>query len=308
MNKAKYPLLVLAISTACALTGAAVFAQDFGLLAPTGNKPSSLPAGEEAAGDGRQVAQSPAAMPPAHPHPTPGLPFTQPHSALPEPAGTISSEASIVSGGTVTVKVKVPHNKRVYDRFQIFPYPVKPPKKEKETELIPEDPRILRDMLLSIGYSLRSAGHKPYPSGGWRWQYAYNAALRKTGEGVPHFLYQIYPWCDRMQKAVLPEVQRMNAAETARSKNYKKAVEEYENTYSEIENEATRKGLYPLEFKMRGLGVGSVHVPAGTWWVAGYHRAAGITYYWYSPITVRDGGKSAYELTEGNALLIQGAW
>lgn len=229
-----------------------------------------------------------------------------------EPAGQVSTQASLEpaprQGALVTLRIRVPHNKRAHDQFSAYPYPVKPPRIVQPIELLRTERKDVRDQLLMIGYQNRSAANKPFPPGGWRWQYVFQAGLKKSGSSTPHFLVSMYPWANRMVNYCMPYIERLNAIEEQRLKNYERARAYAEKNYAEIEAESTRKGLVPLEVRMKAMGTGRVTLPAGTWWITGLHKTPGLTYYWYMPVTVSDGETPTIYLTEENALVIQGGW
>lgn len=208
----------------------------------------------------------------------------------------------------ITVYIRVPHNDKAVDAFSVYPYPVKPPPVTRPVAMLPDKPNEIKARLLTCGYTNRVKGHQAFPTFGWRWQYAFEAALRRAGGNLPHTILGMYKWRNEMVEHVLPEIMRLNQAEKDRKARYAKAVQEHQASYVELENEATRKGLYPVMMPVKPSFTGQVKVPAGTWWIAGSHKVPGLLYYWQLPVTVAAGEKAAVSLTEGNALLIQGGW
>lgn len=214
----------------------------------------------------------------------------------------------------VKISVNVPHNIDAHNEFTFYPYPMKPPPVRQPVKALPETARSgLQNMLLTSGYSQRTQPASRYPFGGWRWQYAYNAALRRSGLGVPHMMSEMYTWIDDMMPYIKPEVIRSNQAEKDRQQRYQRAKDEYEETRVDIESDSVRKGLFPVPvriqtFSGRVTRFGSARVLPGSWWLVGTHKAAGITYYWNQPVEIDENQPKSIELNEANALLIEGGW
>lgn len=208
----------------------------------------------------------------------------------------------------LTIRIVVPHNAKSVDHFAAYPYPVKPPRITLPVQMLPTKDAELKAQLLQSGYLTRSSGKRLYPPLGWRWEYAFNAALRHCGEGFPHSMLSMYQWCNKMLPYIKPECQRLNDGETARMIRYRHAIEYYDKNGSEAQNEATRNGLSALNIPIKYHGQGSVSLPTGTWWIAGTHKVPGLVYYWQQPVTIGDDGVQELQLLEANALLIQGAW
>lgn len=238
----------------------------------------------------------------------PGNTIVQPAAGKPDNQPANPAVGDQTQPATVFITVSVPHRNKAVDSFTAFPYPVKPPKIFKEILPLPTKIKALKGMLVDTGYTTRFSGDLPYPPGGWRWQYAYQAALRHKGGGVPHTILEMYGWADRMAHYIQPEVIRMNDAEERRKERYDKTVAEYQKSYFEIQNDATRKGLIALNFRTARKGVLGVRLPAGTWWIAGSRKLPGLFYYWQIPITLAAGTTENIQLTESNALVIQGGW
>ncbi|MBI4532740.1 MAG: hypothetical protein HY711_02240 [Candidatus Melainabacteria bacterium] len=203
------------------------------------------------------------------------------------------------------IQIRVPHNKKAQDHFTAYPYPVKPPI-APTVQPLPDKPKEIKGWLMQSGYTNRRANNFAYPLFGWRWEYAFSAAVRRAGCSVPHTILEMYPWCTSMVPYILPEIKRLNSAEQERRARYFNTVAQWQKDYVELENEATRKGLYPVEFRMVGGRQGCVRLQRGTWWVQGTHKVPGLMYYWQAPVTV--GEDCSVVLTESNALLIQGGW
>ena len=208
----------------------------------------------------------------------------------------------------VLVRVNVPHNLRAVETLSAYPYPVQPPRQKGSIRPLPTRDQGLKGYLLQSGYANRRGWDRPYPPFGWRWEYAYNAALRRSGRSVPHTMMAMYPWCNDMVKFVKPEVERANDAEKERQLRYSRAVEQYQKSYADLESEATRRGLYPCELRMSRAGQAQTRLAPGTWWIVGTHKVPGLTYYWQTPVTVTKGDTAQVLLTEANALVLEGGW
>lgn len=208
----------------------------------------------------------------------------------------------------VVVRVNVPHKDRAVDTFAVHPYPMKPPVLKKMIDMVPEDEKTLKGLLLSTGYALRAHPDKPYPVGGWRWQYAYREAVRKSHLGVPHTIFGAYQWIKQIMPYAQREVIATNMAETERFQRYQKAVEEFDKKRVEVENDAVSKGLYPLDLRGRRPGQCEGNVAAGNWWLTCTRKAPGITYYWQVPFSAAPGENVNLTLTQPNALIVTGGW
>lgn len=212
------------------------------------------------------------------------------------------------------VVINVPHNIDVRNDFTFYPYPMMPPKIRAQVKPLPETSKDgLRQQILNSGYVNRTQATTAYPYGGWRWQYAYKAALRRSGLGVPHLVTEMYSWADEMLPYVKPEVVRLNLAEKDRLKRYQRAKEEYDESRADIETESVRKGLFPVEVRLTKFDgkmtrFGNAKVLPGSWFLVGTHRTAGLTYYWNLPVEVDANQPKTVELNEANALLVEGGW
>jgi hypothetical protein len=197
---------------------------------------------------------------------------------------------------------------RTLDVLAVHPYPMKPPVIKSQPANLPEDPKDLKYLLLSTGYASRTNPDKPYQVGGWRWQFAYAEALRRSGLGVPHTLVSAYTWIDQITPYAARETKRWNDFETARFKRYKKAVEEYEKTRADVENDAVQQGLYPIELREHKGAYVAAKIPAGTWWLTCTRKKPGLTYYWQIPFTAGGGENVNITLDQANAMIITGGW
>lgn len=208
----------------------------------------------------------------------------------------------------LTVVVKVPQKLRAVDVTMIHPYPVKPPLIKGPAEPISTDEKYLKNLLLQSGYSSRMDPDKPYPVGGWRWQYIYQDSVRKSGLGVPHGLLTAYPWIARITPYAQREALHWNNIEAERFRRYEKALEEFDRTRADIENDAVRQGFFPIQLRSHRLGWTQSRIPAGSWWLTCTRKAPGIVYYWQIPLTAAPGENVNIALTQGNALVITGGW
>jgi hypothetical protein len=126
---------------------------------------------------------------------------------------------------------------------------------------------------------------------------------------------EIYPFINRMEPFMVAECKKFDKMEEDRKKRVQRATEEYELNRADAENEATRKGYFPIEFRfvrgVRGRGPNTaayLKLPEGTWYLTGTHRVPGLIYYWQEPVHVSEGVLQTVELTMENALLIEGGW
>lgn len=210
------------------------------------------------------------------------------------------------------IRVDVPHNKEAVDKFDLYPYPVEPAKNRKPVGRLPTQPGDLNDTLNILGYTARTALDNPYPANGWRMQYAFKAAMRKSKLAFPHELPELQGWRDAMRPYLLEEVLKSNVYERQRLERYNAAQEEFKQTRTEIEIEALRQGLYPVYvYVRRGRGYireGYALVDQATWWVVGTHRVAGLTYYWQERVQLTDADEQVVNLNEDNALFVEGGW
>lgn len=226
------------------------------------------------------------------------------------PLSLFDDPKSVHQTAHLNARVLVPHAIRAVDTFAIYPYPVKPPVVKGPAAPIPQDVKSLKHLLLHSGYNARSHPDKPYPTGGYRWQYAFQAAVKKSGIGVPHSLVGAYQWIGQIMPYVMREAQAWNQFEKERYQRYEKAVAEFEKTRSEVEDDAVREGLYPMALRPRKGFASSTDatIPAGNWWLTCTRKAQGITYYWQIPFSAAPGENVNLTLTQPNALVITGGW
>src|SRR5262249_25581578 len=192
------------------------------------------------------------------------------------------------------VQVNVPHNTRARDYFTAYPYPTRLPAVKKLPDKLPTKDKSIKRLLEQSGYTLRANPDDPFPVGGWRWQYAYQAALRRKGGYVPHTIMELYPWVHSMLPLIRPEIERFNNLEIERQYRYKKLAEQFGENGIDAENEAVRQGLYPKQVRftrlVRGHTLdGGLKLAGGPWYITGTHKVPGLTYYWQLPVSMAPG-------------------
>ena len=233
----------------------------------------------------------------------------------------------------VRVRVNVPQNTDAIDKFVAYPYPMplpipkrppgykshadasdaKPLIPQQAYDKMPNTRKQIRNMIMTTGYTSRSKRNVAYPSGGWRWQMAYRNALKRCRLDEPIVMYEMYPFIDAMEPLVKDECKKMDELEEDRQRRYTAAYEEWQVNRSDIENEATRKGYFPIEFNLlRGWrgpnSAADLKLGPGSWWITGSHKVPGITYYWQQPVEVVNGQIETVDLNWQNALVIEGGW
>ena len=231
------------------------------------------------------------------------------------PEGKVQVDENAAPTQLLKIQIHVPHNLHAQNYFSAFPYMPKPPVIKKLPGDLPTRDKQLKQQLLGSGYvqRLESNPDRFYPAGGWRWQNAYHAALRKKGGGEPHTMIELYPWIHQMLLFIKPEIERINAIEKERRLRYRIACQEYGETGAEKETEATKQGLYarPIQLARHMHGTvldGYAKLPPGEWWITGTHKLVGLTYYWEQPVRIEAGQDLTVELNEDNALIIEGSW
>jgi len=212
----------------------------------------------------------------------------------------------------VRVRISVPHKIRPDSTITLYPYPVRPPKLLKLINKIDDNPKSLRAQLLNLGYAQRSSDTRLFPIGGWRWKYIINSALAKSGTRSPTNIITMYPWTFKMVPYVQTEVRRINQIEEERKQSYAAAMKNFEENGVDLENEALHQGLAPVEIAIKKGKTtamsGTAIVPPGTWYVVATHKTPNLKFYWQIPVTVSAGERSTVQLTQTNALVIQGDW
>ncbi len=193
------------------------------------------------------------------------------------------------------------------DTVMAYPWPVRPPKPSPPNKL-QEKPEELKAMIIATGYSNRIDFRRPHPLYGWRWVHAFTIAHAKSGLGYPHTILTMYPWTSQITPYVVREVKRVNALEEARLIAWKKVSDEYDQSHLELENEAAAKGLFPVEIKVGQHGIGQTSLPPGNWWISATRKLPDLKFYWQVPVTVSSSQTVNVELTNVNAIVVQGGW
>jgi len=207
----------------------------------------------------------------------------------------------------VNVRILTRYQFKQTDTLWVYPYPPKPPKQIIPNPL-PDDDGRLRGMLLSTGYTARPDETRSYPSNGWRWIKAMDNAMEKAHLGVPHTMFTMYPWVNKMCPYVRAECTELNQVEEKRSERYDFALGDYQVHHADLEAQATARGYIPVEFKFTAQGVAQATLPKGNWWIAVSRAYPGLKFYWLVPISCSDEKIINVQLNEANALVIGGAW
>lgn len=255
----------------------------------------------------KQIAASPAAVPVSAPvAPATAIPVAPP--AVIAPQATLGPDGKPVEPkSTINIRFKTLQKLRYTDSIWAYPYPPKPPKQVVHNPLSEDGPD-LKNRILQHGYTYRPDLTRPYPSGGWRWVLAFDNGLKKAGCGYPHTMITMYPWVNKVLPYILSETRQFNLVEAERSKNYERVLADYERVHTDIEAQATAKGLQPIEIKVSPRGIAQQPLPAGNWWIAATRKSPGLKFYWQVPISCSGTDTLSVELTETNALIIAGGW
>ncbi len=212
----------------------------------------------------------------------------------------------------VRVRISVPHQTRPMSSITLYPYPPRPPRMIRQISKIDDKPKSIRGQLINLGYSNRSSDTKLFPTNGWRWQYILRAALQNSGTRPPTNILTMYPWTHKMVPYVQAEIRRINEIEADRRIRYQSVVKDFEENGIDLENEALQKGLSPIEINLkngaRKLRSGVAAVSPGTWYIVAAHKTSNLNFFWQIPVTLSAGEQSTVQLTQTNALVIEGAW
>lgn len=213
----------------------------------------------------------------------------------------------------IRIRINVPQKNRATSAISVYPYPPRPPRNIFFAAPLPTKEPQVRGQLLNTGYAGRTSLSKTFPPGGWRWQYALREAVDKSGANFPSNILTMYPWVSRILPYMNAEIAKVNEIEKDRKIRYLAICKEFEENGQDLENEALQKGLSPVELRMRyRTGVrmlsGVVNVTPGTWWVVATHKVPGLNYFWMQPITAVAGENMSIQLTQSNAIAIQGGW
>jgi hypothetical protein len=213
----------------------------------------------------------------------------------------------------VRIRINVPQKIRANSAISVYPYPPRPPRNIIFSTPLPTKDKQIRGQLLNTGYAGRTSLDKTFPPGGWRWQYAMRDAINKSGANPPTTILTMYPWINRILPYMREEIAKVNEVEKDRKIRYQAICKDFEENGQDLENEAMQKGLSPVELRMRyrtGIRMlsGVANVTPGTWWVVATHKVPGLHYFWMQPITVVPGENMSIQLTQANAIAIQGGW
>lgn len=209
--------------------------------------------------------------------------------------------------------IAVPHLKQALTQVTAYPYPMKPPPAKQKIRLLPDKEKALKSMILSSGYLSRSAADAPYPPGGWRWQYAFNKAIKNSNIAMPHSIFEHYLWVDRVLPYVKAQTKLYNAFEKNRVNAYNEAEQDFLDNRTAYEDQATKAGIGPtplkkvyLKSRKIGLHYATNGIKPGKWWILATHRVPGLKYFWLLPIDVDKSERII--LNESNAIYVEGGW
>jgi len=213
----------------------------------------------------------------------------------------------------LNIRLYVPQMLKRTDSFMLNPYSTPPPPVAIQNQPLPENIQALAQKCINSGYNNRLSMVKPYPDGGWRWYYVYKHAKLKSGITEPHAFFQMYRFGADIAPYCLAETKRLNKIEKERNKRYFELVQANKDNQKDEEMEALRNGLEPVKLnlmptKSKTMLETSLYLSPGDWWITGSHRVPGLIYFWQEPIKVHDGDKINIDLTDANAILIQGGW
>jgi hypothetical protein len=207
------------------------------------------------------------------------------------------------------VAVNVPRNVNATDEFNIYPYPVDLMKTEPPSQ-ISTDSEYLRELIRSIVYDKNGRIDKPVPND-WRIQWAFEHALKLAGKDVPMSIAGADQWAQEMVPYMRTEINTIEVIEDKRWQRYKTKAADCEAGRSTWEEQATNKGLGPLNLSVlqygrgEGLRQGHIYLQENPWWVVGKHEVPGLTYYWDELINIGVQGPRFIELNERNAVVIK---
>jgi hypothetical protein len=214
----------------------------------------------------------------------------------------------------VTVWVNVPRNRvqgqNCIEKLRAVPYLTDVPQPLHTYGPMSEKYGEIKDSLYILCYvAPQNATKHIYAGQGYRFNACLEAAKRESGLGVPHLLPEAKAWCEAMYPYIHKYIVRSNEAEALRRDRAAKAKSDYDETHTEVEYAALKKGFFavdlnPIVYHL-SLRRAVVDLPEGTWWITGTHNVMGISYYWQEPIEVGPDKPNAVELNEANALVIE---
>ncbi|MBZ0189292.1 MAG: hypothetical protein K8F91_23810 [Candidatus Obscuribacterales bacterium] len=224
-------------------------------------------------------------------------------------------EAELLPKGDVDVllTIAVPHTKRPAVEAKAYPYPPKLPK--ISTTALPEEDEAIAGLLIAYGYLTRSPADEPYPAGGWRWQYAFRKAVKKSHLSLPHSIVEHYRWSKNMVPYIKPEILKINAFEDQRVAQYKVEEAYFKEQHDILMHDATRRGLEPIPIEKvlnssrKKIGTDlKVKLPQAKWWFIVTYKVPGLTYHWRIIKDYTNQKPDRIILNEGNAFSIEGGW
>jgi len=206
----------------------------------------------------------------------------------------------------IVICVNVPFNANSRDDFVISPYPVAVSKLSPLNGLPTNQEELSQSIKNAIYVYWGKPEHVPID---WRFDRAFRKALRVSRKQIPRNTIGLDAWTNEFLPFARKEVELINASERSRRHRYDLLAALPDDYHSQLEETARQKGLSPISLRVRqvrpGIKEAQVTVPAATWWVAGKHMLAGITYYWQEEISLKEITRYL-ELNEGNALVVQG--
>ncbi len=193
-----------------------------------------------------------------------------------------------------------------------YPWPARPPKNRYNPAPITMDDDQLKLKIEYEGYGNRTSNQDPYPQGGWRWQFAFRRALKKSGVAVPHSMIGMNGFVRAMMPYVKTEVEKVNAFEETRVAAFKQMEEFFVENEKTMRNEAVQKNLNPIQLRRvaahKSIMSYAQKLPAGKWWVQVEHKMPGLIFHWYQPVVIEADKTTQIRLTESNAISIEGGW
>lgn len=193
-----------------------------------------------------------------------------------------------------------------------YPWPPRPPKVRYNPAPLPTDEEPLKMKIEYEGYSNRTSNQDPYPQGGWRWQFAFRRAMKKSGATMPHSLIGMNGFISHMMKYVRTECEKVNAFEETRIKAFNQVEEFFTENEKTMKNEAVQKNINPIQLKRianhKSIMSYAQKLPAGKWWVQVEHKMPGLVFHWYQPVVIEADKTTQLRLTESNAISIEGGW
>lgn len=222
-------------------------------------------------------------------------------------------ESSTKGIAKVYLTIAVPHTKGPVITLKAYPFPPKPPKDAYHREL-PEEDKTIKQALLNSGYMNRTSYDNPFPSGGWRMQYALTKAKKRSNISSPHSILEHYRWADRMIKFIKPDLIAINKYEKKRQERFFKYKTFWSDHHKVLRNKSVRLNLEPMRLRPLprdpqkiGSNFGAV-LPSGNWWIKINYKVKGLAYNWIFSLDLKDKDQIVLVANEGNAINISGGW